>query len=95
MACDAKTCATRGLGLLETARLMAEGVRRLAGTDLGLAVTGIAGPGGSPGDGLRPAVHHDDVRAPVRLEPQVRELGPMAHRVVDCLRCEVLQRNAP
>ena len=30
----------------ETARLMAEGVRRLAGADLGLAVTGIAGPSG-------------------------------------------------
>ena len=38
--------AAHGAVSAETARLMAEGVRRLAGTHLGLAVTGIAGPTG-------------------------------------------------
>lgn len=37
----------------ETARLMAEGIRKLAGTDLGLASTGIAGPAG--GSEAKPA----------------------------------------
>jgi nicotinamide-nucleotide amidase len=34
----------------ETARLMAEGVRKMAGTDIGLASTGIAGPAGGSED---------------------------------------------
>ncbi len=38
--------AEHGAVSAETARLMAEGIRRLAGSDLGLAVTGIAGPSG-------------------------------------------------
>jgi nicotinamide-nucleotide amidase len=34
----------------ECARAMAEGVRRLSGADIGLAVTGVAGPGGGTED---------------------------------------------
>lgn len=42
----AEVLAACGAVSRETAVAMAEGVRRLAGVDLGLAVTGIAGPGG-------------------------------------------------
>jgi PncC family amidohydrolase len=45
-----ETLATRGAVSEETAREMAEGVRKSFGTDIGLAVTGIAGPGGATKD---------------------------------------------
>jgi nicotinamide-nucleotide amidase len=42
----AETIAAHGAVSAETAQAMAEGVRRVCGADLGLAVTGIAGPTG-------------------------------------------------
>jgi len=42
----ADVLAEQGAVSEQTARLMAEGVRKLAGTNLGLAITGIAGPAG-------------------------------------------------
>ncbi len=44
------TLAARGAVSEQTAREMAEGVRKSFGSDIGLAVTGIAGPGGATKD---------------------------------------------
>ncbi len=41
-----ETIAVHGAVSLETARALAEGVRRKVGTDIGISITGIAGPAG-------------------------------------------------
>ena len=42
-----ETIQTHGAVSPETAKAMAEGVRRISGTDIGISTTGIAGPGGA------------------------------------------------
>ena len=41
-----ETLAAHGAVSPETAKAMAEGIRRVSGADIGVATTGIAGPGG-------------------------------------------------
>ncbi len=46
---DAKTLETHGAVSEQTAKQMAENVRRIANADIGVSVTGVAGPSGQEG----------------------------------------------
>ena len=50
LAVPSKTLKEHGAVSPETARAMAEGIRRVSGADLGIGITGIAGPGGATKD---------------------------------------------
>ena len=54
------------------AEQMAQGVRRLLGTDVGLATTGVAGPG--PADGVPAGTVHIAVSGPWAARPTTRAL---------------------
>jgi nicotinamide-nucleotide amidase len=85
------------------ARAMAEGVRKLAGTDYGLSVTGIAGPDGGTEEkpvglvfvGLSDAegtlVERLDLSAWARSREAIRERS--ANRALDLLRLRIEERN--
>lgn len=46
---DSQTLETHGAVSYETASQMAQNVRKLSGADIGVSVTGVAGPGGQDG----------------------------------------------
>jgi nicotinamide-nucleotide amidase len=85
----------------ETARAMAGGVRRLSGADLGLAVTGIAGPSGGSSEkpvgtvyfGLASAAGTRDLRVVFRGNRwQVQEAA--THQALDLLRLTLDENHA-
>ena len=70
-----ETLAQHGAVSERTAREMAEGVRKCFGTDIGLAVSGIAGPGGATKDkagGFDVAGAVRQRRHPFALDPAFR-----------------------
>ena len=85
------------------ARAMAEGVRKSAGTDYGLSVTGVAGPDGGTGEkpvglvfvGLSDAngtvAEKIDLSAWRRSREAIRERS--ANRAFDLLRLRILEQN--
>jgi nicotinamide-nucleotide amidase len=85
------------------ARAMAEGVRKVAGTDYGLSVTGVAGPDGGTeekpvglvfvgiSDESGTVVERLDLSAWRRSREAIRERS--ANRAFDLLRHRILERN--
>jgi len=93
--------AANGAVSAETATAMAEGVRRRLGADYGLAVTGIAGPGGGTTEKPVGLVYIGSVVKGVTLVEQIRLPGQRdqvreraAYAALDLLRRR-LRREVP
>ncbi|MEW5900563.1 MAG: competence/damage-inducible protein A [Acidobacteriota bacterium] len=81
------------------ARAMAEGIRRRAGADYGLAVTGIAGPGGGTAEKPAGLVYTalawpggSEVRRNLFLGPREQVKAQSAQKALDMLRRHLLLR---
>ena len=81
------TLMTHGAVSYETAQEMAQGARRFFDTDLGLSVTGIAGPGGATPDKPVGLVH-------IHLSAANAELGEQHHWDSDRIGNKILSAEA-